>query len=137
MTVMPKLGWTPLGYVVASEEARMMRSESSQVSLSANAGSTLALGSEDFSASSFSSRLEFSVVDGDSDSDSISWEDSELAPSSSGFAGADAGVDSGAACSSSLFPPKALKAISIPRSEEHTSELQSPGHLVCRLLLEK
>ena len=23
------------------------------------------------------------------------------------------------------------------RSEEHTSELQSPGHLVCRLLLEK
>src|SRR5258708_30404842 len=26
---------------------------------------------------------------------------------------------------------------SIPRSEEHTSELQSPDHLVCRLLLEK
>src|SRR5690625_3481715 len=25
----------------------------------------------------------------------------------------------------------------IPRSEEHTSELQSRGHLVCRLLLEK
>src|SRR5574339_821354 len=24
-----------------------------------------------------------------------------------------------------------------PRSEEHTSELQSPGDLVCRLLLEK
>src|SRR5258708_29144135 len=24
-----------------------------------------------------------------------------------------------------------------PRSEEHTSELQSPHHLVCRLLLEK
>src|SRR5215216_1131026 len=24
-----------------------------------------------------------------------------------------------------------------PRSEEHTSELQSPAHLVCRLLLEK
>src|SRR5438552_12835658 len=24
-----------------------------------------------------------------------------------------------------------------PRSEEHTSELQSPDHLVCRLLLEK
>src|SRR5437870_7656777 len=24
-----------------------------------------------------------------------------------------------------------------PRSEEHTSELQSRGHLVCRLLLEK
>src|SRR5258708_14834496 len=26
---------------------------------------------------------------------------------------------------------------STPRSEEHTSELQSPDHLVCRLLLEK
>src|SRR5437870_11696329 len=25
----------------------------------------------------------------------------------------------------------------LPRSEEHTSELQSRGHLVCRLLLEK
>src|SRR5947208_11478660 len=29
-----------------------------------------------------------------------------------------------------------LKDLS-PRSEEHTSELQSPDHLVCRLLLEK
>src|SRR5207253_5525849 len=28
-------------------------------------------------------------------------------------------------------------ARSTPRSEEHTSELQSRGHLVCRLLLEK
>src|SRR5690625_7965238 len=27
--------------------------------------------------------------------------------------------------------------LSKPRSEEHTSELQSRGHLVCRLLLEK
>src|SRR5207244_9439096 len=27
--------------------------------------------------------------------------------------------------------------ITNPRSEEHTSELQSPDHLVCRLLLEK
>src|SRR5439155_13632828 len=30
-------------------------------------------------------------------------------------------------------PPK----LYVPRSEEHTSELQSRGHLVCRLLLEK
>src|SRR5258708_37830930 len=30
-----------------------------------------------------------------------------------------------------------LAASSISRSEEHTSELQSPDHLVCRLLLEK
>src|SRR5439155_19608714 len=28
-------------------------------------------------------------------------------------------------------------AVSVARSEEHTSELQSRGHLVCRLLLEK
>ena len=27
--------------------------------------------------------------------------------------------------------------LKMPRSEEHTSELQSPDHLVCRLLLEK
>src|SRR5258708_31771113 len=27
--------------------------------------------------------------------------------------------------------------LSVRRSEEHTSELQSPDHLVCRLLLEK
>src|SRR5215216_1934125 len=27
--------------------------------------------------------------------------------------------------------------LTLPRSEEHTSELQSPDHLVCRLLLEK
>src|SRR5439155_19985981 len=27
--------------------------------------------------------------------------------------------------------------VNSPRSEEHTSELQSRGHLVCRLLLEK
>src|SRR5207253_4546882 len=32
---------------------------------------------------------------------------------------------------------QAEKVIVAPRSEEHTSELQSRGHLVCRLLLEK
>src|SRR5690625_4734085 len=31
----------------------------------------------------------------------------------------------------------ALLAWGIPRSEEHTSELQSRGHIVCRLLIEK
>src|SRR5258708_39850173 len=40
------------------------------------------------------------------------------------------------------LPPSAASAMpagghSIERSEEHTSELQSPDHLVCRLLLEK
>src|SRR5690625_6828511 len=34
-----------------------------------------------------------------------------------------------------VFPSQAIA--SIARSEEHTSELQSRGHLVCRLLLEK
>src|SRR5258708_29093505 len=30
-----------------------------------------------------------------------------------------------------------LEITTNPRSEEHTSEIQSPDHLVCRLLLEK
>src|SRR5947208_7538472 len=30
-----------------------------------------------------------------------------------------------------------LRGVNKERSEEHTSELQSPDHLVCRLLLEK
>src|SRR5258708_31225391 len=33
--------------------------------------------------------------------------------------------------------PQAVAVIYKERSEEHTSELQSPDHLVCRLLLEK
>src|SRR5947208_6708783 len=41
---------------------------------------------------------------------------------------------SGTAASAAAGVPK--RAISW-RSEEHTSELQSPDHLVCRLLLEK
>src|SRR5258708_34741026 len=32
---------------------------------------------------------------------------------------------------------KVMMVLILPRSEEHTSELQSPDHLVCRLLLEK
>src|SRR5690348_17577789 len=32
---------------------------------------------------------------------------------------------------------RGVGALLVPRSEEHTSELQSPVHLVCRLLLEK
>src|SRR5258708_31399226 len=34
-------------------------------------------------------------------------------------------------------PPKRTATAWSRRSEEHTSELQSPDHLVCRLLLEK
>src|SRR5258708_30593316 len=48
-------------------------------------------------------------------------------------------------CCGGLRPPASSAAARAPpsatpprlRSEEHTSELQSPDHLVCRLLLEK
>src|SRR5215208_3553637 len=39
-----------------------------------------------------------------------------------------------------VWRPVTLRSLRLPyvrRSEEHTSELQSRGHLVCRLLLEK
>src|SRR5690625_5865230 len=36
----------------------------------------------------------------------------------------------------SITGPEALRRAGATRSEEHTSELQSRGHLVCRLLLE-
>src|SRR5688500_19275075 len=39
--------------------------------------------------------------------------------------------------SSSLYRPPIVALIGIWRSEEHTSELQSPCNLVCRLLLVK
>src|SRR5690625_5921714 len=42
----------------------------------------------------------------------------------------------GKALSGGTYPVSAVLA-DRPRSEEHTSELQSRGHLVCRLLLEK
>src|SRR5947207_10861904 len=35
------------------------------------------------------------------------------------------------------WPPIGSKSVVSPRSEEHTSELQSHSDLVCRLLLEK
>src|SRR5690606_40930638 len=34
-------------------------------------------------------------------------------------------------------PPRVPRSAPVPRSEEHTSELQSRENLVCRLLLEK
>src|SRR5207244_11754493 len=40
-------------------------------------------------------------------------------------------------CCSSKVWPAVGPVPAIIRSEEHTSELQSPDHLVCRLLLEK
>src|SRR5690348_18111259 len=44
---------------------------------------------------------------------------------------------SGRIKSSSDEVSSASAAVAFSRSEEHTSELQSPVHLVCRLLLEK
>src|SRR5690348_18203143 len=47
-------------------------------------------------------------------------------------------VSSGTAVPSCIFRSQNLTpGIERIRSEEHTSELQSPVHLVCRLLLEK
>src|SRR5690625_7093302 len=46
-------------------------------------------------------------------------------------------ADAGSTCCGSAWARRASSARWIGRSEEHTSELQSRGHLVCRLLLEK
>src|SRR5437763_15663476 len=49
-----------------------------------------------------------------------------------------AGVaDDGAGCAAGVVAAPCSCARAGPRSEEHTSELQSPMYLVCRLLLEK
>src|SRR2546426_12698945 len=42
-----------------------------------------------------------------------------------------------AAVSDRVGRPRSVEAIAARRSEEHTSELQSPCNIVCRLLLEK
>src|SRR2546426_9226488 len=47
----------------------------------------------------------------------------------------DPGV--GAECDLHAAVERHLERVVHPRSEEHTSELQSPCNLVCRLLLEK
>src|SRR5258708_22937022 len=58
-------------------------------------------------------------------------------------AGSPTGSASPAAYSGIILPdllvvePGGRDGLAWPRSEEHTSELQSPDHLVCRLLLEK
>src|SRR4051794_41282635 len=43
----------------------------------------------------------------------------------------------GKPCQSTIVCGDGIKSGNEARSEEHTSELQSPVHLVCRLLLEK
>src|SRR5258708_10059050 len=51
--------------------------------------------------------------------------------------GASAGLTASTSSGSSQTAPIPNCACMASRSEEHTSELQSPDHLVCRLLLEK
>src|SRR5690625_6213813 len=50
---------------------------------------------------------------------------------------AHAGLNFKAPFVDSITKPISLRVQQLERSEEHTSELQSRGHLVCRLLLEK
>src|SRR5438094_6638768 len=47
------------------------------------------------------------------------------------------GTASGWFVAAVLAPFAVLAAVAVARSDEHTSELQSPYDLVCRLLLEK
>ena len=53
------------------------------------------------------------------------------------YAFAGTGVTKVVIPSSMTVIPQGMFANCVDRSEEHTSELQSRGHLVCRLLLEK
>src|SRR5215510_16556640 len=46
-------------------------------------------------------------------------------------------ISSASGFSTSVCRPRSRHGCATARSEEHTSELQSRGHLVCRLLLEK
>src|SRR5438552_13923941 len=51
--------------------------------------------------------------------------------------GSPSGAHSPSGCSTSTSPGSHVNFAIEWRSEEHTSELQSPDHIVCRLLLEK
>src|SRR5258708_36146858 len=53
------------------------------------------------------------------------------------FVTLDAALSDPAYNTPDTFVPRFSKYGPMWRSEEHTSELQSPDHLVCRLLLEK
>src|SRR2546429_2594118 len=63
-----------------------------------------------------------------------SWSASRTRTSRENVSGARRLVDALAAVASRYDPPARKEKL---RSEEHTSELQSRLHLVCRLLLEK
>src|SRR5690625_5794342 len=75
------------------------------------------------------------------DSSSASTCRAETAPSGTGTATTSTSSRPPAWCTTTLsrvVPTRKAATVSYSvRSEEHTSELQSRGHLVCRLLLEK
>src|SRR5258708_24082500 len=83
-----------------------------------------------------------SVVDASTDSLVASLPPGTLLPDRSRYWTVDSGDRTAVR---GLDPATGLEQVSfsldgrwaVPRSEEHTSELQSPDHLVCRLLLEK
>ena len=54
-----------------------------------------------------------------------------------GFSGGDEPDGSGKFIAAMFRNPRIKEEVMELRSEEHTSELQSRPHLVCRLLLEK
>src|SRR5690625_6033341 len=59
-----------------------------------------------------------------------------LGPSAASAAAYPRGIGTASPIHFASFPREGTSPESV-RSEEHTSELQSRGHLVCRLLLEK
>src|SRR5690625_5751186 len=65
-----------------------------------------------------------------------SWSPASAASSESTLRGASPTTRTSKSLGNAPLSPDRLAAQD-PRSEEHTSELQSRGHLVCRLLLEK
>src|SRR5438067_11302701 len=62
---------------------------------------------------------------------------STLFPYTTLFRSTSSGLMPVAYCPANSGPNRSRSAATVPRSEEHTSELQSRFDLVCRLLLEK
>src|SRR5258708_26434217 len=64
----------------------------------------------------------------------LPWASADCRDTRGEFPGSDSHF---ALAAGDLADSQAKMGIAAGRSEEHTSELQSPDHLVCRLLLEK
>src|SRR5258708_29999323 len=61
----------------------------------------------------------------------------DATPSKFNLGASEFSVDAGSPLPEGYGEQASTENSEAPRSEEHTSELQSPDHLVCRLLLEK